>query len=453
MKEILIVEDNKDMQFILKNVLEAAGYKIISTGNGQRALLEAKKKRPDLVLLDMRLPGMNGLDVLKKIRNVFPQIYVIMMTAYTDVNDAVEAMKLGAYDYIAKPFRNDELLIMIEKILKTESMVNEINLLRKMVKSGIERSEMIGISEATKKVLHKIEMIAPTDMSVILQGKSGTGKEVVAKKIHKHSNRKNKPFVGIDCGAIPPSLIESELFGYEAGAFTGADRAKKGKFEIANKGTILLDEITNLSMESQAKLLRALEEKQIQPIGAKEPRNIDVRVIVTTNIDFKTAILQGEFRDDLYHRLNEFQILLPELKNRKEDIEVLAENFLIESNIELDKNIKGISKEALKLLAEYDWPGNIRELKHTIKRATLVETNEYISVESLDIELLDEEDNETYIESLKQGESFNDIVAEVEKDLIIKALEIAKGNKTKAAEILKLNRKTLYRKLDLYNLK
>ncbi len=453
MNEILIVEDNKDMQFILKNVLEAAGYKLTSTGNGQRALLEAKKKRPDLVLLDMRLPGMSGLDILKELRKVYPQIYVIMMTAYTDVSDAVEAMKLGAYDYIAKPFRNDELLIMIKKTLQTESMVREINCLRKMVKSGINSIEIVGRSESIKRVLNKVEMISPTDMSVILQGKSGTGKEVIAKRIHKNSHRKNNPFVGVDCGAIPPSLIESELFGYESGAFTGADKAKKGKFEIANKGTILLDEITNLSMESQAKLLRALEEKKIQPIGAKEPRDIDVRVIVTTNIDFKTAIMEGEFRDDLYHRLNEFQILLPELKKRKEDIEILAENFLIESNLELGKSIKGISKEAMKLLNEYDWPGNVRELKHTIKRATLIETDEYIGVESLDIELLEEEDEETYIESLKQGESFNDIVAEVEKDLIIKALDLAKGNKTKAAEILKLNRKTLYRKLELYDLK
>lgn len=453
MNEILIVEDNKDMQFILKNVLEAAGYKLTSTGNGQRALLEAKKKRPDLVLLDMRLPGMSGLDILKELRKVYPQIYVIMMTAYTDVSDAVEAMKLGAYDYIAKPFRNDELLIMIKKTLQTESMAREITCLREMVKSGINSTEIVGRSESIKRVLNKVEMISPTDMSVILQGKSGTGKEVIAKRIHKNSHRKNNPFVGVDCGAIPPSLIESELFGYESGAFTGADKAKKGKFEIANKGTILLDEITNLSMESQAKLLRALEEKKIQPIGAKEPRDIDVRVIVTTNIDFKTAIMEGEFRDDLYHRLNEFQILLPELKKRKEDIEILAENFLIESNLELGKSIKGISKEAMKLLIEYDWPGNVRELKHTIKRATLIETDEYIGVESLDIELLEEEDEETYIESLKQGESFNDIVAEVEKDLIIKALDLAKGNKTKAAEILKLNRKTLYRKLELYDLK
>jgi len=440
------------MQFILKNVLEAEGYSLISAGNGPRALLEAKKKRPDLVLLDMRLPGMDGLDILKEIREVYPNIYVIMMTAYADVNDAVEAMKLGAFDYITKPFVNDELLLIIEKALKTDSMSKEITCLRQKLNAKDHNVGVLGRSEAVQKVLQKVDLIAPTDMSVILQGKSGTGKEVIARLIHKKSTRKNKAFVAVDCGAIPPSLIESELFGYESGAFTGADKRKIGKFELANDGTLLLDEITNLSMESQSKLLRALEERKIQPIGAKEPLNVNVRVIVTTNMDFNTIIMQGEFRDDLYHRLNEFQIILPELKKRQEDIEIFAEQFLLEANIELDKKIRGFTSAALQTLTKYSWPGNVRELKHTIKRATLVEKTDRIGVSALNIDLNGLADLPPYLEALEKGESFNQIIAGAEKELIIRALKLSGGNRTKAANILNLNRKTFYRKLGVYGI-
>lgn len=452
MNKILVVEDNKDMQFILRNILEAENYTFISAGNGQRAIMEAESQKPDLVLLDMRLPGMNGLSVLRQLQKIYPGILVIMMTAYAEVKDAVAAMKIGAYDYITKPFDNDELLLIIQKALKTESLTREVDCLRRKLNEKEKKSLFLGNSEVIKRVLKKVDLIAPTKMSVILQGKSGTGKEVIARLIHKKSERRDKPFVAVDCGAIPATLIESELFGYEAGAFTGADKKKNGKFKEADGGTMLLDEITNLSMEGQAKLLRALEERKILPIGAKKLVDIDVRIIVTSNLDFSATIKKGEFRDDLFHRLNEFQILLPELKSRKQDILLLAEHFLFEANVELKKSIKGFAPEVAEHLCEYHWPGNVRELKHLIKRAALMTNGSLVQLDAMTFEEEKDEDHKQLLTALDQGKSFNAIILDTEKKIISQALKLANGNKSQTAKLLNLNRKTLYRKLEIFGL-
>ncbi len=447
MDSILIVEDNKDLQFILKNILEMEGYKIFSVGNGTRAILEVQNNPPDLMLLDMKLPGMDGMSLLNHMRVNYPDILVIMMTAYGDVKDAVNAMKLGAYDYITKPFNNEELLLTIKKAIRTESLTREVSDLRKQLDEKAKCEKVMGKSSEIVNIIKKVNLIAPTDMSVILQGKSGTGKEVIARMIHEKSNRKNKSFVAVDCGAIPATLIESELFGYEVGAFTGAVSRKIGKFEEANGGTLLLDEITNLSMDGQAKLLRALEVRKIHRIGGKKDVPVDVRIIVTSNLDFQDVVKQGNFRIDLFHRLNEFQILLPELKQRVQDIPILAKQFMKEANKELGRCVKAFSKEVLQAFSQYRWPGNIREMKYLVKRAVLMTEGSIVQMSSVTFEIEEKNEIPSYIDALEAGESFNDIVISTERDLIMKALELADGNKTNAADILKMNRKTLYRRM------
>ena len=457
METILVIDDNKNMQVILHNILTDAGYQTISAETGNNGIKELKHNLPDLILLDIRLPEMNGLDVLKKIKNFDKELLVIMITAYGDIKTAVEAMKLGAYDYVTKPFVNEDLILTIQKALNTRELSREIKCLRKKLNTKSETAKTMGSSPAIQKVLKQVELISPTDMSVIIQGKSGTGKEVIANMIHDKSNRKNKPFIPIDCGAIPDTLFESELFGYEKGAFTGANYSKKGEFETANSGTLFLDEITNLPSAAQAKLLRVLQEKKIQRIGSTKFIQINVRIIVATNIKLSDAVKEGLFRDDLFHRLNEFCIMLPLLTERKDDIPVLAKEFLESANKELNKNIKGFTLEALKLLLVYSWPGNVRELKHAIKRAVLLEENDHISTDVLKLEIYTPADS--YRESLdnyyrliiEDGYKLSDVTMKVnnkmECEIIERLLQDVKYNKSKAARILGIDRNTLYAKM------
>ena len=457
METILIIDDNKNMQVILHNILTDAGYQTISSATGKNGIKEVKHTLPDLVLLDIRLPEMNGLDVLKKIKDFDEELLVIMITAYGDIKTAVEAMKLGAYDYVTKPFVNEDLILTIKKALNTRELSREVKSLRKKLNAQSEIVKTMGNSLAIQKVLKQVELISPTDMSVIIQGKSGTGKEVIANMIHDKSNRMNKPFIPIDCGAIPDTLVESELFGYEKGAFTGATYSKKGEFETANGGTLFLDEITNLPSAAQAKLLRVLQEKKIQRVGSTKFIQINVRIIVATNIKLSDAVKEGSFRDDLFHRLNEFCIMLPLLTERKEDIPILAKEFLDNANKELNKNIRDFTPEALKLLLTYNWPGNVRELKHTIKRAVLLEENDYISTDVLKLEIPPHEDS--YRESLdsyyrliiEEGYKLSDVTTKVnrkmEREIIEHLLRDVKYNKSKAARILGIDRNTLYAKM------
>ena len=456
MYKILIVDDDKDMQFNLKSILDSEGYKSFTVGDGTKAIKEVQNKSPNIVLLDIRLPDMSGMKILEKLKKTKPDYNgsIIMLTAYGDIKGAIKAMKLGAFDYLTKPFDNEELIITIQKAIQTQRLSREIKHLKQQLREKITSENLMGKSAQIKKVLKQINLVAPTNMSVIIQGESGTGKEVIANLIQRKSHRKDKPFIPIDCGAIPDTLVESELFGYDRGAFTGADKTKEGKFELANDGTLFLDEITNLPADAQAKLLRAIEEKNITHIGGKKTISVDVRIIATTNINILNAVNQGKFREDLFHRLNQFKVLLPTLQERKDDIPILAKIFLDEANKELKKNIKDFSSEALMLLLNYIWPGNVRELKHVIKRAVLLEDTNYIKPNNIILESLKLNSSILNYKIFQQNEhiSFDEIIKKVESDLISKVIEQANGNKLEAAKILDMNVRTLYRKMKELNL-
>ena len=447
METILIVDDNEDLRFTLSDIIKSEGYKVLEAGEGTKALKQIKSNSPELVLLDMRLPGMDGMKILEEIKKFDSNIIVIMLTAFGDVKGAVKAMRLGAFDYLTKPFDNEELLIIIKKALDTRNLTKEVESLRKQLDEKNLLDEVIGQSPEFSQVLKQAQIIGPTNMTVMIQGESGTGKEIICKLIHKLSLRKSQPLIAIDCGAIPDTLVESELFGHEKGAFTGADSPKQGKFEQAHGGTLFLDELTNLTEANQMKLLRVLEERKVQRLGGKKLIDVDVRIIAASNIKLFDAVQNKNFRSDLYYRLNEFHINLPLLKDRKDDIPILAKYFLDQANRELSKNVKGFTPEGARRLLNYGWPGNVRELKNIIKRAVLLcESNNITPVElgldsiTFDTSSLTQSQNEA-------SGSLEDATKQVEKELIIKALEQTGGNKIKAAKLLKMNRKTLYRKI------
>lgn len=460
MDTILIVDDDKDLRFNLSHILQDGGYKTTEVERGEQALLEIKERSPDIVLLDINLPDITGMEVLKRITKISPSFIgsVIIITAYGDIKGAIDAMKLGAFDYLTKPFNNEELILTIEKALKVKQLSKEVETLKEKLGDKINSEKVMGTSSKINSVLKKIDLVAPTNMSVIIQGASGTGKEVISKLIYQKSSRKDKPFIPIDCGAIPENLIESELFGFEKGAFTGADKAKKGKIELAKKGTLFLDEITNLSGSAQAKFLRALEEREIHHLGGEKPIKVDIRIIAASNVDILDAIKQKEFREDLYHRLNEFKITLPLLQERKDDIPILAKLFLENSNRELNKKITGFSTAAMKKLLNYSWPGNVRELRNLIKKAVLLEDKKQITSEVLEFEEKEQKNNskkssinDHVNKILEQEYTLKDIMfglnIDIEREIIKKVLEKINYNKSKAAKILNIERKTLYEKL------
>lgn len=452
METILIVDDERDMQFMLANILKEKGYEAITTEDGQSALKEVKKGTVNLVLLDIRLPGIDGMKVLEKIKDINKDLSVIMLTGYGDIRDSVRTMKLGAIDYLTKPFEAEELLLSIKKALQTQYLTREVEGLRKRLREKTAIEEFMGVSSQIKQILKQIDIIAPTNMTIILQGESGTGKELIANMIHQKSPRKDNPFIVIDSGAIPETLLESELFGYEKGAFSGADAQKEGMFEHANGGTLFLDEIANLPMGAQAKLLRAIQERRIQHLGGKRNIRVNARIIAATNTNLFESVKTGKFRDDLFHRLNEFVISLPPLRERKEDIPVLAMHFLNEVNQELNKNIKGFSAEAMKFLLNYHWPGNVRELMNVIKKVVLLADSHYIK--PTDLVLLDDTTpfkKINFQQDMEKGTPLRKILKEateqIEQEAIKQALIKAGGNKTKAAKILKITRTTLYSKI------
>lgn len=457
METILIVDDDKDVQFTISNILKHAGYETIIAGGGNRALREIRKRSPDLALLDIRLPGMDGIKILEEMKRIDKDLTIVMVTAYGDIKNVVNAMKLGAYDYITKPFDNEELLLVVKKALQTRYLNKEVEILRRKLGERMATG-IIGESPQIKQVFKQVEIIATTNMTVIIQGESGTGKELIAHMIHQKSQRRDKPFIPIDCGAIPETLVESELFGYEKGAFTGAGERKEGKFEQASGGTLLLDEITNLSDAVQMKLLRVIQERRLQHLGGKRDISIDVRIIVATNINLSDAARNGKFREDLFHRLNEFQIDLPPLRERKEDFPILAKYFLDEGNNEFNKKIKGFSAEAINFLLNYQWPGNVREMRNIVRKAVLLTDSDCIELShfSTNTHKPQNETGTTFntlrneidlAEIFERGISFEEINQEFVKNLIKKALQHTGGNKKKTAEILKINRRMLYRKM------
>jgi DNA-binding NtrC family response regulator len=452
--KILIVDDNEDLRFNLISLLESEGFKTYEASNGVDALNELKSKKPNLVLLDMKLPGMDGMKILEEIKKIDNDIVVIMLTAYGDIKTAVKAMRSGVYDYITKPFDNEEIALTIRKALETQSLSKEVVVLRKKLEEKHYSEAVLGESEQIKHVLKQVSVIAPTNMTVVIQGESGTGKEVIARMIHRESPRKDNPFIAIDCGAIPENLVESELFGHEKGAFTGAISQKEGKFELASGGTIFLDEITNLSDANQIKLLRVIQERKVHRLGGKKDVEIDVRIIAASNVKLEDAVADGKFRHDLFYRLNEFQLKLPSLRERKEDIPIFSQHFLDDANREMSKEIKGFTSEAMKVFLQYDWPGNVRELKNSVRRAVVVAEDKQIIPENISFTIIQDKENHANSTSSKSNgiSTLEDATKEFEKGLIKKTLVQTGGNKIKAAKLLQMNRKTLYRKMKILGL-
>jgi len=422
METILIVDDDRDFRFNLSAILRGAGYDVRTASHGRQAIKEVARCAPSIALLDFRLPDMDGMKVLEEIRKVDRDLITIMVTAHGDVKGAVIAMKMGAFDYIAKPFDEEELILIIKKALETRSMSREVERLRKKLGESRDDEEIMGKSPRIQQILRQVEIIAPTNMTVVIQGASGTGKELIARRIHQMSRRRDQPFVAVDCGALPETLMESEFFGYEKGAFTGADGRKDGKFEQAHGGTLFLDEITNLSEAVQMKLLRVLQERRLQHLGGQREISVDVRIVAASNVLLSEQVRKGRFRDDLYHRLNEFQIELPRLAERMEDIPILAKSFLEGANREFQKDVKGFSPEAMKCILSHAWPGNVRELMNVTRRAVLLAESDTIELDHLSMNpLLSTYEAIEAAKPLAKGTSFEEMTRKFQKDVIKKA--------------------------------
>lgn len=438
MLSILIVEDDITFSLMLTTWLGKKGFVVISSSSVSDAKRRLGEEVFDLVISDLRLPDSDGIDLLKWLKSTHPSLPLIMMTSYAEIQTAVQAMKLGAADYIAKPLNPDELLGKIKELVRVEEKAPA----RAPVPSAPDLY-IEGQSQAARQLYEHVRLVAPTDMSVLVTGASGTGKEYIARRIHEQSNRSKAPFVAVDCGAIPKELAASEFFGHVKGSFTGAIENKTGAFVAAQGGTIFLDEIGNLTYEVQVQLLRALQERKVKPIGSNQEIAINVRLISATNENLRQAIEKGDFREDLYHRINEFTIRIPDLKERKEDLLLFANHFLDLANSELQKDIIGFDNDTMQLFQSYSWPGNLRQMKNVIKYATLLATGRYITRKELPEELTENLPSHTNIQ-LKNVEH--------ERDLIRKALQECGNNKTRAAQLLGIDRKTLYNKLKIYQL-
>ncbi|WP_405609057.1 sigma-54-dependent transcriptional regulator [Polaribacter sp. Asnod1-A03] len=450
MKGILLVEDDVAFSEMLKQFLKRHNYIVDVSYNIKNALQQLEKQNYDLVFTDLRLPDGDGIALLKQIKKNKEPVPVVLMTSYAEVSTAVQAMKQGAFDYISKPFNPDEVLEVISNALEEKSENSTVISKKKEEKVTSKKSAdfVKGISNSSKVLNEYIDLVAPTDMSVLVTGESGTGKEVVAKTIHLKSSRKDKPFIPVDCGAIPREIASSEFFGHKKGSFTGANEDKIGHFESANGGTLFLDEVGNLTYENQIQLLRALQERKVKPIGSSKEINVDIRLITATNEDLLLAVEKGDFREDLYHRLNEFSIKVPNLKDRNDDLILYADFFLNKSNKQLNKSVVGFSKNVLTVFQNYQWPGNLRELSNVIKRATLLTKSEIIDVNVLPSELTNVKPGSNNAVSLSNKFS----TKENEKALIINALQEVSNNRTQAAKLLNITRKTLYNKMKEYNL-
>lgn len=440
MPSFLIVEDDITFSLMLTTWLGKKGFGVDTASSIVEAKRRIEETKYDIIISDLRLPDSDGITLLKWLKEKYPSLPLIMMTSYAEIQTAVQAMKLGAADYIAKPLNPEDLLNKIRELIKISSSQSLV------VRSGNEVSKDLyieGKSHVARQMYEHVRLVAPTDMSVLVTGASGTGKEYIARRIHEQSGRKKAPFVALDCGAVPKELAASEFFGHIKGSFTGAIENKTGAFVAAHEGTIFLDEIGNLTYEVQVQLLRALQERKVKPIGSNQEIAINVRLISATNENLRHAIDKGDFREDLYHRINEFTIRIPDIKERKEDLLLFANHFLDLANHELKKDIIGFDNETIRLFQSYAWPGNLRQMKNVIKYATLLATNRYITAQELPEELT--ESIQPVISISLKNESH-------EKELIKTALIEAGNNKTRAAQLLGIDRKTLYNKLKLYQL-
>ena len=458
-QRILIIDDDQDITLLLDRFFKKKGYITSVAENGEQGISVLRECNADVVLCDFKLPDYDGLEILQKIKLINPSTQVIIITGYSDVKIAVEALKKGAFEYVTKPLFPDEILFIVQNAFEKRKKIANRNAGHESnkIKSKVDKKQFIEGTTATSITLQKhINLIAPTDMSVIILGETGTGKEYVANAIHQKSKRSAKPFIAVDCGALPGELAGSELFGHVKGAFTGALNDKEGCFEVANGGTLFLDEIGNLDYENQVKLLRVLQERKVKRLGSNKEVPVDIRIIVATNENLKVSIKEGSFREDIYHRLNEFTIQLTPLRERKEDIRIFLNHFLTISNDELGKGIKGFKSEAEHALLNHYWHGNLRELKNVVKRSVLLCQDDKISADHLPEEIVKPD----YFAFAEEGaEDFDDKILDLksvaeraEKKAIIHVLSQTGGNKSKAADILKVDRKTLYNKMSNYGI-
>ncbi|MFL9829846.1 sigma-54 dependent transcriptional regulator [Flavobacterium sp. ST-87] len=444
MLKILIIEDDISFCKLLEKFLIKNNYAVSIAFSATEARLLTQNVVFDLILTDLRLPDADGIELLAEFKTKYPETPVILMTGYSEVSTAVKAIKNGASDYISKPFNPDEVLVVISNALAKDKTSDKPTkqTQKPSVKEKLSKEYVQGISTASKKLSEHIKLVSPTDMSVLIIGESGTGKEVIAQSIHQQSHRKQNNFIAVDCGAIPKELAASEFFGHLKGSFTGAISDKTGYFEAASGGTLFLDEIGNLSYENQIQLLRALQERKIKPVGSNKEIEVDIRIITATNEDLREAVKNGDFREDLYHRINEFSIHSPSLAEREEDLILFAEFFLEKANAQLHKEVIGFSKEVVAIFQNYNWPGNLRELQNCVKRATLLTQGDFIESAVLPVEFFTQ--NETKKDSFSLSEN--------EKEAIENALFKTKNNKSEAAKLLQITRKTLYNKLKLYDI-
>jgi len=447
-RSVLIVDDEVGVRESLRMILKKE-YEIFLAKDAEEAFVQIKKYSPDVILLDIILPGLDGLRALERIKQSDPDIIVIMITATNTAKTAVEAMKLGAYHYVTKPFDNDELRLIISRCLSEKALEHEVKYRREEMDKSFDFGNIIGKSNSMKEIFKVVKQIADSKSTALIMGESGTGKELISRAIHYNSNRKGHPFVTINCAAIPETLIESELFGHEKGAFTNAIERKLGRFEVAHQGTLFLDEIGELSLATQAKILRFLEEREFNRVGGSKTIKVDVRLITATNKDLNQLIKKGLFREDLYYRINVVPITIPPLRERKEDIPLLVEHFISRFSVENNKSVKGITKEALSLVMQYEWPGNIRELENLIERVIALTSNEYIEINELPLSFKNvPKINELKDSILNRKVSFLQAEEEFEKEVILDALKKTNYIQSRAAEILGISRRILKYKMD-----
>ncbi|GGA99435.1 sigma-54-dependent transcriptional regulator [Puia dinghuensis] len=475
MKRILIIDDDMDMCNLLGRFLQKKGFETESSHSGSKGIAKFKESKFDVVLCDFRLGDKEGREVLKEIKQFDPDAIVIIITGYSDIKTAVDVIKAGAFDYITKPLIPEEVLSVIGRALtqsaedgdgEKPAAATQTTVARKPGRPVADEGFLVGQSAATKELYRQIELVSPTNYSIILYGESGTGKEVIARTIHQNSARKGQPFVAMDCGTLSKELAGSELFGHVKGAFTGALGDKEGHFELANGGTLFLDEVANLSVEIQAALLRVIQERKFKRVGGTKEMETDVRIIVASNENLQDAYRKGKFREDLFHRFNEFSIVLPALRHRKEDIPLFAEFFLARANLELNKEeVEGFDPEVMQIFLNYPWPGNLREFRNVIRRAALLTSSGRVNARVLPAEIID---TEGYAQQFVQHQQEAPVVAsahhpiahketdlknaaaQAEYDTIMNVLKQVNYNKSRAAEILKIDRKTLYNKIKSY---
>jgi len=448
---ILVIDDDEEMRFLLKEALMKEGLRVEEASDAETALTKMESSPFNLVITDVKLPGMSGIEAIHRIKENDPEAVVIVMTAFGGSEFVHEAIKNGAYDYFSKPFELDEMSIIVRRALEKRHLQRELKELQEKLRGKSSFGNLVGMSDSMQSVYQMIEKVAPTDVTILIFGETGTGKELVAEAIHQRSLRRDKPFIKINCAAIPETLLESELFGYEKGAFTDAAAGKPGKFELANNGTIFLDEVGDMSLAAQSKLLRVLQGSEFERVGGIKPVEVDVRVIVATNNILADEVKEKRFREDLFYRLSVLTIFLPPLRERKEDIPLLVEHFIDKASIRQRKPVKGISKEAMALLMDCHWLGNVRQLEHCVERAVVMQDGDMITTKSLP-SYLQETEYQSKRELPDEGLSLDAFMENVEKELVVSALERTGGVQVRAAELLGISERSLWHRVKKLNI-